>query len=51
MAENSIVAPNLRPVFQYFYIISLVEYLTLWNEFKVYNTLDMEESDEHCFHL
>jgi hypothetical protein len=26
----------------------LVDRLALWNEFKVSNALDIEESDEHC---
>jgi hypothetical protein len=30
---------------------SLVECSALWNEFKVNNTLDIQESDEHCLHL
>jgi hypothetical protein len=36
---------------QYFHVISLVDCTALWNEFKVNNTLDIEESDEHCLHL
>jgi hypothetical protein len=33
------------------HIMSLVDCLALWNEFKVNNTLDIEESDEHFLHL
>jgi hypothetical protein len=29
----------------------LVDCLAFWNEFKVNNILDIEESDEHCLHL
>jgi adenosyl cobinamide kinase/adenosyl cobinamide phosphate guanylyltransferase len=29
----------------------LIDCLALWNEFKVNNTLDIKESNEHCLHL
>jgi hypothetical protein len=53
MVENPIAGSKFRlfsshrPL-QYFHIqvISLAVCLGLWNEFKVRNTLDMEESDE-----
>jgi hypothetical protein len=32
----------------HFIHISLVDCLALWNEFKVNNTLDTEDSNEHC---
>jgi hypothetical protein len=59
MVENPIVAPRFRPFcmqsftypLYYFHIISLVDCLALWNEFKVNNTLDIYESDEHCLHV
>jgi len=36
---------------QYFQIIKLVDWMALWNKLKVNNTLDIEESDEHCLQL
>jgi hypothetical protein len=58
MVENPIVGSKFRPfsthsltkAIQYFHIISLVECLALWNEFKVNNTLDIKQSDEQCLH-
>jgi hypothetical protein len=29
----------------------LVDCSAVWNEFKVNNTLEFEESDEHCLYL
>jgi len=59
MVENPIIGPKVRPFsthsfmkpLHYFHIISLVDFLVLWNEFKVNNTHDIEENDEHCLHL
>jgi hypothetical protein len=39
---------SLKPPLQNVCIISLVDCLTLWSEFKVDNTLDIEESVRHC---
>jgi hypothetical protein len=58
MVENPI-GPKFQPLsmhiimqsLQYFHIISMVHCLALWNEFKVNNALDTEESDEHSLHL
>jgi hypothetical protein len=59
MVENRIAGSKFRPFsmhsfsypLQYFRIISLVDCLTLWNEFKVNNTLDIEKIDDHYLHL
>jgi hypothetical protein len=59
MVVNPITGPNFRPFsthsftspLQYFHIISLVDCLALWNEFKVNNILDIKESEGHCLHL
>jgi hypothetical protein len=32
-------------------LLRLVARLALCNEFRMNDTLDVEESDEHCFHL
>jgi hypothetical protein len=29
----------------------LIDCLALWDEFKINNTFNIEESDEHCLHL
>jgi hypothetical protein len=59
MVENPITGTKFRPFstqslmkpLKYFYIISLFHCLALWDEFNVDNTLDIEESDEHCLHV
>jgi hypothetical protein len=59
MVENPIVGPNFRPFstysftiqLQYLHIISLVDCLALWNEFKVNRTRDIEEGDKYCHYL
>jgi len=33
------------------YIVSLIDCLASWNEFKVNNTLNIEESDRQLLHL
>jgi len=56
MVKNPIVGPKLRhfsmhrimKLLQYSHIISLVDCFASWNEFKVNNTIDINESDEHC---
>jgi hypothetical protein len=59
MVENANFGPKFRPLsrngftlpLQYVHIMSLNACLALCKEFKVYSTLDIEESDEHCLHL
>jgi len=59
MVGNPIVGPNFRPFSvqsfkqsrQYFHTVSLIDCLALWDEFKINNTFNIEESDEHCLHL
>jgi hypothetical protein len=59
VVENSINGPKFKPFsthsftlpLQCFHVISLVGYLALWNEFKVNDTLDIEESDGNFHHL
>jgi hypothetical protein len=31
-------------------MISLVDCLALWNEFKINSAVDIEKSDENCLH-
>jgi len=55
MVENPIIVLKFRAFsmhsfthpLQYFHIISLVDCLALWNEFRVNNNLNIEESNEH----
>jgi hypothetical protein len=59
MVENPIAGLKFRPfsmhnsmlLLQYFHILSLIDCLALWIEFKVNNVPDIKESDEHCLHL
>jgi hypothetical protein len=59
MVKNPIVEPNsglfLRTAshnrLNISTFIGSVACLALWNKFKVNNTLVIEESDEHSFHL
>jgi hypothetical protein len=58
MVENPTAEAKFRPfstqfhvTTSIFHIISLVDCLALWNEFKVNNTFDIKESDHHCLHL
>jgi hypothetical protein len=58
MVENPITGPKFRPfsvhsfilLLQYFHIMSLIDCLAFWNEFKVNSSLNIEESDEHRLH-
>jgi hypothetical protein len=43
--------PFTGPKFRHNFHISLIDCLPLLNEFKVNNTLDIKESDEHCLYL
>jgi len=45
IVENPIVEPNFKP------FSILVDCLALRNEFKVNNSLEIRESDEHFLHL
>jgi len=57
--EEANLGPNFRPFstysftiqLQYLHIISLVDCLALWNEFKVNRTRDIEEGDKYCHYL
>jgi hypothetical protein len=59
MLENLIVGQKITPFpthsfmkpLLFFHILSLIECLALWNEFKVNSALDIEESDEHYLDL
>jgi dimeric dUTPase (all-alpha-NTP-PPase superfamily) len=58
MVENRIVRPHFKPFFyaQLHVTASVFPHnklrcLILWNEFKVSDTLDFEESFENCLHF
>jgi hypothetical protein len=59
MVENPVVGPKFRPfsshsfmqLLQYFHIINLVDFLAMWDEFKVNSTLYIEGSSERCLPL